>query len=182
MVFKEKERAFMMEKKYSLWLMPGGSAREALQGTIRSLGGRFRSPLFEPHVTLLSKVTGEEAAVIEKAGALASALAPVEIRLTRADHRGEYFRCFFILVDPSPAVMGAHETAKRVFGIESGEAYLPHLSLVYGEFTPEQKAGALGTAAAFSGLAFTADKIYLYRTQGEVKDWKRVEVFGCGQG
>lgn len=162
---------------YSLWLMPEGRLYNRLKGTITQLSGRYFTPAFEPHVTLLGLIPGTKEEVVSKTARLASMLQPYEIRLRGVDHLDEYFRCLFVRVEKTPEVMAANTRAREVFGKRNDAEYMPHLSLMYGSLTPVTKHNIISSIGREFNAAFEAKSIHLYLTQGEVKDWRRVREF-----
>ena len=63
-------------------------------------------------------------------------------------------------------------------------AYMPHLSLLYGDLTEEEKKTALEKACALDdsigGLSFQISRLALYKTETEdtsCKSWEKVEEF-----
>src|SRR5262245_35383966 len=87
----------------TLWLMPQeGESQRRLADLIASLAQRLGTPRFEPHLTLLGGLEGSEADIVERTGALARMLRPIELHLHAIEGSDEYFRCVFVTVEPSP--------------------------------------------------------------------------------
>lgn len=166
----------------SLWLMPGGPARERLAALIRNLAARLGTAPFAPHVTLLPGIEGPESDVLETARQLASRLPPLRLSLRFLEGREEHFRCLIALVEADEALRAAHAAAARAFGREPDPAFLPHLSLVYGSLAAEARAALAREIEPQAAVSFEAARLHVWRTEGEVADWREVAAFRLQRG
>lgn len=168
----------MRASGFSLWLVPEGAWQARLARLIETLARRLGTPAFEPHVTLLGGAPGEEAQALAASAGLARALAPLELRLTSLDALDEYFRCVFVHVAESRELLAAHAAARVAFGAAEPAAFLPHLSLVYGDLSPAAKAPALREAEGAVGMRLLVRRLELVRTQGTPAEWRRLAGWG----
>jgi len=169
-----------MDKEYSLWLIPSGDAYKQLTNLISQLSERFSSPRFEPHVTLLNKILEPEEKIIDKTIQLANAIRSYDIKLTTVDYLENYFKCLFIRVEKTEEVLGANLRAREIFdqyyvGQNQNEEYMPHLSLMYGNFPPQTKEEIIGETKRDFNATFKVEKLHLFLTAGEVKDWRKIK-------
>ncbi len=67
--------------QYHLWLTPGGEAHDCLAQLIDQLSQQYRGPKFEPHITLLGELEGEESILSEQVIELAKRLTPFVVHL-----------------------------------------------------------------------------------------------------
>ena len=152
-------------KRYALWLRPENEARERFQALIAMLSRRYHAPLFEPHITLLGGITGADAEVTAKTTGLALEIEPFEVQLTTADYRNEYYRCLYVKAVPTNALREAHRLARRLFEPASGDEYMPHLSLLYGDFNAQEKEKILAEIGRRFDAAFRVTRLALYATE-----------------
>lgn len=122
---------------FHLWLAPAGADYDRLAGIIADLSARYRGPQFDPHLTLLGRLEGEQESLAGLTQQLARALQSFEVRLKEPSYEAQYFRCLFLPAEPSPPIMDAHRQATQIFGHRSTSAFEPHVSLLYGLF-PER--------------------------------------------
>jgi len=165
-------------ERYSLWFMPKGDVCDRLSRVINQLSVRFAAPEFSPHVTLLGGCVGPRREVIRQSARVAAALRPFTIRLEEIDFRGEYFRCLFVhaaLVEP---LRKAHQAACQAFGHDREPPFMPHLSLLYGDFPRSFKEGVMAEMGPRLDVQFKVRSLHLYRTHGEPRRWRRVARFG----
>jgi 2'-5' RNA ligase len=156
---------------YHLWLKPSGKVFDILVKTIADLGLAYQAPFFEPHVTLLSDLPGTEEEISVQTAQLGTSLRPIDIQLTEPAYGDQYFQCVFLKVQETPAMMNAHERARRLF-VKDAAPYRPHLSLLYGHYSIERKDRIAATLPESLRLSFTVDTFDLIRAQSEdPKDW-----------
>ncbi len=167
---------------YHLFLEPEGGLAARLKGIIEQLAQAYGGPVFAPHVTLLARIPApDESTAIKHAKAVAAVLSPQTLTLGLLASEDSYYRALYSQIREQDEMRACHARASELFGTELNPAYLAHLSLFYGIDLPP---GTIGNAAAdvppLEGMAFTADRIHLYRTEGVVGEWHEVGVFPFG--
>ena len=165
-------------EKYSLWFMPTGDVCDRLSRIIYQQSVRYAAPEFPPHVTLLGNCVGPRRELICQAARVAAALRPFTLRLENIDFREEYFRCLFVhaaLVEP---LRKAHQAACQAFGHRREPPFMPHLSLLYGNFPRGLKEEMVTEMGPRLDVQFKVRRLHLYRTHGEPRLWRRVASFG----
>ncbi|HLZ62151.1 MAG TPA: 2'-5' RNA ligase family protein [Ktedonosporobacter sp.] len=163
--------------KYSLWLMPSGAVGRTFSQLIATLAQQYSSPVFPPHVTLIGSIVATEEEVMGKARELASLIHPYTMRLTNIDYLAFYYRALFVRVEPSEDVLAAYQQASKIFPSDQEADYMPHLSLLYGDFSVETKQAITQQIGASFSDEFEVNTLYLYRTEGAVSDWQQVSAF-----
>jgi 2'-5' RNA ligase len=163
---------------YSLWLMPVGDLYHWLVDTIFELSRKYSTPTFEPHVTLLGRITGPEREVVSNSAELAQRISPFTIRLTRVDYLDRYYRCVFVRVAASGPLLKAHRAAREIFDLEKSPAFMPHLSLMYGDLARDVKEKIVAELGWQFELAFRARSLHLVLTRGEPGAWRHLRAFG----
>ena len=71
-------------------------------------------------------------------------------------------------------------SARQMFVDYNKREYIPHMSLVYGDFIEEKKQqiiSELGNVKA----EFIADKIYVYDTSGKPDEWEKIKEYKLTQ-
>ena len=124
---------------FHLWLVPTGTVYDRLARVIADLSARYRGPAFDPHLTLLGRLEGEQESLVALAKQLARALQPFEVRLKEPGYEPHYFRCLFLPAESSPSLLDAHQRATQIFDRQSTSAFDPHVSLLYGMFPESLK-------------------------------------------
>ncbi len=168
----------MEEISYSIWLMPEGELKKRVYSIIKEHHEKYGSPLFEPHITLIGSFGGDEQELKNKTKILASKLKPFTVTLDKVSYLDEFFRSLFFTVKKTPDFLEARKKALKVFGLPQ-EKYLPHMSLIYGNFDAEDKKETSKKIGKFSG-GFEVRKIYLVTNDEKSLVW--TVKGGCSLG
>lgn len=160
--------------------MPKGRAASRLQNLITALSTKYRTPPFQPHITLLGELCLLEATAVAMTAQVAERIDPFRIQLSEITHLDQYFRCVFIEVVKTEALMSAHLTARDVFRQQYDEEYSPHLSLIYGTLTPNIRQHIIQDIGLKLEIEFQVNEIHLYYTAGQPEFWHRVTKKLCG--
>lgn len=165
---------------YHLFFEPVGEVAQELQILITKVAGEFNALIFNPHVTLLARIPEQlesEDILIEKTEKLAQLLPPITLSFGDLNAQDSYFKALYIEINEKEQMVEYHKKASELFETPDEGIYFPHLSLLYGNYTEEQKTPALQTIILPEQKSFVADKVYLYKTDGETQNWK--QVFEC---
>jgi len=161
-------------KQYALWIRPFGDIAFSLRQHIKKLAEEYDTPLFEPHVTLISGLCGNEPELIQWTNILAETLHPFDILLTRAGFDKQYYRCLYVYADNSEELQHARKTAERLFDVDPDEPFKPHLSLMYGDLDRKEKERILNRMGRQFHIRFGATNLLLISTSGDPADWQEV--------
>ena len=162
---------------YHLWLKPSGEVRDRLAALIQQLAGQLGTPAFEPHVTLLGSLVGTEPDHLRRADQLARQLRVFKVAPTEPGYLAEHFRCLFMLITQTPAIMGANAVARRIFG-GPPDNYMPHLSLVYGSLPQARKKEIIEVLPNDVRTSFEVRAVRLVKAgSDDPRDWQEIQVF-----
>ncbi|NNE33781.1 MAG: hypothetical protein HKN13_00995 [Rhodothermales bacterium] len=153
-----------------------------LQGIVDRLADKYDGPVFTPHVTLLSPLAGEQAALIETNRRLAAGLDRFNLDLTVPEAGTTFFQCIYMRVAENPSLSRTRQAAAKAFAL-SADDYMPHLSLYYGNVSPDRRAAILKTIPAQAKCSFPVGAIQLIRADSEQPvDWHCVDAAPLGRG
>jgi len=162
--------------QYHLWLTPGGESHDCLAQLIDQLSQQYRGPKFEPHITLLGGLEGEESILSEQVIELAKRLTPFVVHLQQPTYEDEYFHCVYFTVKDTPEIRDAHEEAKLIFGKTPVSPFHPHVSLLYGLFPEPVKREVIASLPVDFPKTFFANELKLIRAESlHLRDWYLVE-------
>jgi len=164
-------------KGYSIWLIPTDNIYKKLHQIVLQLSKKYSTPSFEPHITLLDGFLGSKEEILSNTEQLTHLIRPFTIRLTHADYLDQYFRCLFLRAEKTIELMNANDKAREIFNRKQDPKFMPHLSLMYGDFTPETKEQIIETIDREFNISFNVRSIHLFSTDGKPKDWYRVGEF-----
>ena len=164
------------EKKcrgYSIWLMPKGTVYNSLLEIISEISQEYKVPNFQPHVTLIGELKGNEE-LITRTKLLASQIHPFTITLKNPCVLNEYFRSLFLKVEETEEVINANLKAQEIFNRK--EKYFPHLSLMYGSCSTMKKLNIISNLKKIN-LEFQVNSLHLSSTKGHQEDWHEIKKF-----
>ena len=165
--------------EYSLWIVPSSDVKQRFSGMIDDLAGRYEAPKFEPHMTLLGDLKGNEEGLLNKAYEIAGAISPFRIRMTEIDYLDAYFRCLFIRAEETGPLMEANEKAREVFGRQTSPKFMPHISIMYGEYPNELKERIIGELGREQNIEFDVESIcFVYSSKNiPINEWRVIKEF-----
>jgi hypothetical protein len=170
-----------MGRGLALWLLPEPRAFARLSSVITEIARAEGSPRFEPHVTLLSGITLESAAVIERARTLAAVFTPMDVLLACASQRPEFFQALFLDVEGGD-LDGGRRRAAAAMGMTPTAEYRPHLSLLYGDRPATIKDAILDRIGRDWNEPCLLDRLAIVRPEGPPESWTRAATFALGAG
>ena len=163
---------------YHLFLEPEGEVRKQLQDVITELSRVSEGPIFTPHITLLARIPDQkESILVEKTNNVARAIKKQRITLKGTSMQDSYYRALYLQIPDKDELETIHTYATGVFGMTSEQSYLPHLSLLYGNYSQAQKEVFLSTVQVPSSVSFQVTTIHLYKTSGKPHQWNK--IYSC---
>ncbi|KAJ6844140.1 cyclic phosphodiesterase-like [Iris pallida] len=171
------------EEVYSVWALPPDDVGSRLKEIMSALRSEFDGPAFDPHITLVGAVRLTRESAIRRLRSASGSLRPYTARAAAVSRGGFFYQCVYLLIEPTPEVMEAGAHCCGHFGYETSTPYMPHLSLLYGDLTEEEKEKARKRVEELDkeirSLTFEVSSIGLFRTDTQdktLKSWEMVEV------
>lgn len=158
---------------YSLWMMPAGELANRLKEQIIELSVEHETPEFPPHVTLIGQLRPPESELIQHTNTLANSAGPLELTLTEVDYLDRFYQSLFIQVKESQKLKEIRNAACNIFRV-SNKYYMPHLSLLYGDVSDEEKELTTETVGREFHLDLPIKELVLMQTNGEPDQWKKI--------
>lgn len=123
---------------HSIWLMPGPADEAFLSGLVAELSQRFGTPLFTPHLTIKGDAEDPPARLEAGIAAATAQVAAFSETVAGVETSESYFQSFYARF-PVCAPLAA---LKQRLDLERAEAFMPHVSLLYGAVAAVPKAAA----------------------------------------
>jgi hypothetical protein len=170
-------------ERISLWALPSASDRDVYRPWIRHLARNVKNE-FEPHITFFESIPSERSAAAA-IGRVASETEPFTAELTDTRFTGKYFRCVVLIVRPEGPIVNLRN---RLIGRlkessvgdwdASTEDYCPHLSLLYGTLTADERERARANIDLTLPARLLVDAMCLVNTsKGNARDWPTLETW-----
>ena len=153
--------------------MPAPADEAMLAGIVGDLSGRFGTPVFAPHLTLLGDTETPPAALERAVATVAETVAAFSEPVTAVEGIESYFRSFYARFAASaPLTM-----LKRTLDPQDSTPFMPHVSLLYGAVEASAKTAAIAEIGArLVGRAIRFDRVGIV-TSGQdvpIADWRVV--------
>ncbi|MYA27836.1 MAG: 2'-5' RNA ligase family protein [Nitrospira sp. SB0666_bin_27] len=162
---------------FHLWIVPTGEVYDRLAGVIADLSARHHGPAFDPHLTLLGRLEGEEEVLVDRTRQFARALHPFDVRLKEPGYEAQYFRCLFLPAEPSPPLLQVHQRATQIFNAQPTSPFDPHVSLLYGLFPESLKQEIIKALPPGLPGIFPVSRLQLIRAGStNPQDWHVAET------
>ena len=164
---------------HSIWLMPAPQDGEFLATIVADLSRRFGTPLFTPHLTVRGDTDMTLAALAAEVAQAAGAIAAFSEAVTGIETSETFFRSFYARFAIAPALAALKQ---RLDG-QAQDAFIPHVSLLYGPVEAAAKAAAAAEISAkLSGRTIRFDRLCVV-TSGQdvpIDRWHIVETAMLG--
>ncbi|PWA98245.1 RNA ligase/cyclic nucleotide phosphodiesterase family protein [Artemisia annua] len=160
---------------YSVWALLPQDVTEQVKKVMNSLRSELGGPEFEPHVTVVGAIRLTEDEAREKLIKACDGLKAYNMTIEKVDNTGRLF-----LLHKTPEVMETGAHCWSHFGYKGETPYMPHLSILYGDLSEEEKKRAQEKANALDESikkSFPITRLALYKTDPEDKaleSWEKV--------
>jgi 2'-5' RNA ligase len=159
-----------MIRGHALWLLPEEAVSTRVAAVIDHLARTRGGPRFLPHVTVVAGLDRPPAELRTRMRALARTLPALAVTLGRAAARAEHYRALFVEIE-SGDLRALHVRAAAALGLAADPAYLPHLSLAYGDFPPAAKEAMLDRVGRRWGERCVLDRLAVVPLAGSPESW-----------
>ncbi|KAL0398410.1 UNVERIFIED_CONTAM: Cyclic phosphodiesterase [Sesamum radiatum] len=166
---------------YSVWALPPEELTPRLKKLMEGLRSEFGGPEFEPHVTVVGAFSLPESEARDKFNKACEELKAYNASVEKVDTGTFFYQCVFLRLHPTPEVVEASAHCCGHLGCKNSTPYMPHLSLLYGDLTDEEKKTAREKAyvldESIGSLNFQISRLALYKTDTEdksCKSWEKV--------
>lgn len=163
---------------FHLFLEPAGRLADELALIIKNLSQEYGGPVFSPHVTLLARIPAEDEEVVAaKTKIFAQTTSPFVLTLAGPAIQDAFFKALYLQVAETEKMETLHAKANEIFSMADEGPYVPHLSLLYGNYERARREQTAATLPVSLGASFLVDRVHVYRTEGETKNWQKLEGF-----
>ncbi|KAI6705558.1 hypothetical protein NL676_008520 [Syzygium grande] len=166
---------------YCVFALPPDDLAPRLRSLMDGLRSEFGGPQFVPHVTVVGPVSLAEDNAVSKFREACDGLRAYTATVDRVATGTFFYQCVYLLIHPTAEVVEASDRCSAQLGYKSPTPYMPHLSLLYGDLTDEEKKKAQEQAndldGSFNGLGFLISRLALYKIDPDDKtctSWEKI--------
>ena len=161
---------------YSIWLMPSDRELVRYQNIIDEFSLQFDTAGFEPHITLFTGIETLTDEIIYQISVLAALTDSFELIFNELCLKNNYFQAIYLKPDFNDALLKMNEELTILFP-SVNYIFKPHLSLLYGNISKENKEDFLKQSDSTILGNFHATTLRIIKTSGEVEMWQTIEDF-----
>lgn len=174
---------------HSVWLCPSDQGLSdailnAMQRAYPYCNNNAQSITFQPHVTVLSTSTQNIPVFIKSLKETALKYAPVISNLGKVEQNPQpenMYQCVYIRID----ILEEIRNIRKSLGVNDDPCFCPHISLVYGKLSVEERNNLIQTIGEDKFLKWPAvkwDKLVLVCTEHQTGEfpwtkWKIIEQY-----
>ncbi|KAF9666175.1 hypothetical protein SADUNF_Sadunf16G0202200 [Salix dunnii] len=168
---------------YSVWAIPPEDVTERLRKLMGGLRSEFGGPeIIQPHITVVGAMSLTEQDALEKFRSACEGLKAYHVKTDSIVTGAFPSQCLYLLFQSTPEAMDASANCCRHFGYKRSNQYMPHLSLLYGTLTKEEKKKAKEKTyvldESINDLNFQISRLALWITDrkdnGTLETWKLI--------
>jgi len=162
--------------KFGFWIIPENELYQELDDLIKKYSKEYGSPTFVPHMTIHGAVdTTSDQEVVEDVRQAVQDIKPFEINVGEVEFSTTFFQCVFARMKTSAPLLDTHLALRRNLGYKESHVFMPHASLVYGDFNMKTRE-KIASEIVLKETHFMASKITIVRADSnDPKDWEIVE-------
>ncbi len=168
--------AMDLAHSYYLWLMPDEANFTKYQAIIHNLSKTYTTPCFEPHVTLVSGLSAPVDKLKEKIALLAKDAIAQTLTFTTIEYTHGFFTALYLKAICTDAINQMNQDARLLLNPFGQKEYIPHLSLLYGDITEEEKQTIINHLD-FSKEEMTFTKLQLVKGNKDVNAWQIIDAW-----
>jgi len=161
--------------EFGLFLIPSTNQYKKHTKTIKSLCKKYAIPEFDAHVTVIGTIEAEEKDVIKKVKKIAEGYKKMEVEILGINFSDTYYKCVFAQIKMTPQLLNLYRELGAEFEYISKSAFFPHMSFLYGDFSPEEKSNIAAQVKVSKNLLL--DKLVIVRNGPFPSDWTHVAEF-----
>ncbi|KAE7996334.1 hypothetical protein FH972_001065 [Carpinus fangiana] len=177
----EEEEEEEEKHVYSVWALPPDDVAARLKKLMESLRSEFGGPHFEPHITVVGAISLTPDDALRRFRSACEGVKAYAASVDRIATGSFFYQCVLLLVHPTAEVVETSAHCNGHFGYKTSTPYMPHLSLLYGDLTEEEKKKAEEKAnildETIRSLSFQVTRLALYKTDTEdktLKSWEKI--------
>ena len=155
---------------YSIWILPDEELQVYLSDIICKISIKYGGPIFQPHVTILGGITGNESDLIKNTVNLSEKINNLKIVFDGIGYNKDYFFSIYLQVLLSNELKNVTNIAENIFKCFN-DNFVPHLSLAYGNYEKKEKDKMLDFINEIP-VSFIANNLCLVKNNEQALEWE----------
>jgi 2'-5' RNA ligase len=147
--------------RYALFIIPPEPVYSELDKIIKDLSIKYKGPVFIPHVTVLSGISGKIEDIEKSVEKVTSNYNEILLTLESISFSTTYFQSVFVRVNSNVKLMQLNLAFKKVFNFENN-VFMPHISLIYGNHSMDVRE-KISEDVKLRSTSFSANQIAIIK-------------------
>jgi 2'-5' RNA ligase len=161
-------------RPFAVWLIPEKNQAKYLSGILAYLSQEYKTPVFEPHCTLVSGRCTDIASVKSAVEAVSGNTRKITLKTHGITCTDDFFKTVLIELEVTAHLEQVFQNFKTaVPGIRTQSLY-PHISLLYKDMDREKKE-ALADSLEIPLDEITFDTVKIMRPTDREKEWYAID-------
>ena len=158
--------------KYSIWLLPEKDSRSRFRDIILRLSKKLKAPGFHPHCTLYGRLDIPIGKIIPVASYLSKSIDQFSTIVKKLKTGRTKWKSLYLTIEKKEEMEKSYNYCKKLFLSSRNYLFDPHISIAYGNFTPEKLHYATKGIDIPKHLSFSS--IAVVRTGENIEEWEVV--------
>jgi 2'-5' RNA ligase len=161
--------------EYWIFLIPNENQSREYKTIINSLSKKYNMPDIDPHITLLGPLKTDEKVLIHKVERIIKDFKKMEVGVFGVNYSNTVSQCVFAQIIMSPQLLELYKKLESDLQYSSKSPFFPHISLLYGDLSPEEKANIASQVKVENELEL--DRLIIFRDGPLPNEWTNVAEF-----
>ena len=157
---------------YSIWLLPERDSRSRFRDIILRLSKKLKSPAFPPHCTLYGRLKIPISKIIPAVDHLSKSIDQFSTIVKKLKTGRTKWKSLFLTIEKKEEMEKSYSYCKKLFLSSRNYLFDPHISIAYGNVTPEKLHYATKGIDIPKHLSFSS--IAVVRTGENIEEWEVV--------
>lgn len=161
---------------FDIFLVPTKAQYSEYDKVIQSFSLKnYKTPSF-PHITLLNKVEAEESDLVTKVQGISKSFNKIEVDVFGINFTNTVSQCVFAQIKMTSLLLNLYQELETELKHSEKSPFFPHMSLVYGNLSSEEKANIASQIKVEKKLLL--DKVVIYLDGPLASDWRMIAEIG----
>ncbi|XP_050384350.1 cyclic phosphodiesterase-like [Argentina anserina] len=165
--------------RWAAWAIPPDNICKRVKKVMEALREEFGGPEIKPHITVAGSCLFTRSDAIERFTHACGSVNPIVYQVDQLETSKFYFQCVSLVFKTEDEF--TRETGIFASRMHCSSANMPHLSLIFGDYTDEEKKRAEEIVKSVDEelctMIFTVTRMQLYKINFEDKTQKSWELF-----
>ncbi len=159
----------------SLWLTFSNITGKFLKREIQRLAAEYSTPVFIPHITIYGSLPATAESVVTQLDQKLHRPTVFSVQPGPLDHSTHHWQSVMVRLPEQEELMVLHQQLTAIFGELKQYRFDPHVSLIYGDLTLEEREAIIATVQV--PLKLKVQSLEVCQTTGDPEHWQILKTY-----